>query len=343
MPLVAVVKADAYGHGAIEVARTVLDAGAASLAVALVEEGRELRNSGITAPIHVLAEPPPAAAGQVVELDLIQTICTREMARALDQAAGSAGRRATVHLKVDTGMHRIGVSIEDAVAMAKVIDAAVNLDLEGTFTHLATADEATGEFAEVQLERFAAALAAIRDSGVDPGVTHAANSAALISRPAARLDLARAGIAIYGLRPASDFELPSGLELTPAMALKARISQVREIDADEGVSYGLTYRAPAPTRIGTIPIGYADGYPRGLSNLAEVLVRGVRCRVVGTVTMDQTLVDLGGIEAEVGDEVVLLGSQSDGAVTADELAGYLGTISYEIVSRIGPRVPRVYI
>ncbi len=335
--LCVVVKADGYGHGAEDVAAVALASGAGRLAVALVEEGQELRDVGFDAPILVLSQPPTDAMADALAAGLTPTVYTPE---GIDAAAAAAdGAPWAVHLKVDTGMHRVGCRPEDVVGLARrILDA--GLVLEGTFTHLAVADEPDRPETAVQLDRFAAVLTALDDAGIDPGVRHAANSAGALAHPDARLDLVRVGIATYGVTPSPDLDLP--VELRPAMVVSAEVSHVASVDAGEGVSYGLRHRFDRPARVAVVPLGYADGVPRRLGGLsAEVLIGGVRRPIRGVVTMDQLVVEVtDGPPVHVGDEVVLIGRQGDDEITVDEWAGMLDTISYEILCGFGPRLPR---
>ena len=341
----AVVKADGYGHGAVAVARAALEAGATWLAVAVVEEGVALRRAGITSPILVLAEPPPAAAAEAVAQQLTPTLYTSRGVEAAQAAAAVAGdgRRVPVHVKVDTGMHRVGASPADAVALAEAAHASPALELEGLWTHLAVADEpGRDDYTLGQIACFEQVRAELARRGIRPAVVHAANSAGAIAHPAARYDLVRCGIAVYGYAPSA--ELAGRLPLRPALSLRCRATFVRELDAGERLSYGLRYELSRRSVVATAPLGYADGVPRRLSAVGgEVLVGGRRCPLAGTVTMDQVMVDCGSeAEVAVGDEVVLLGRQGGECVSADEWAERLGTISYEVLCGIGPRVPRVY-
>ena len=342
--LMAVVKADGYGHGAVPVARAALDAGASWLGVALVEEGAELRAAGIDAPILVLSEPPPAAAPAVVGLGLTPVAYTPVGIEALAKAVAHADTAdpLPVHLKVDTGMHRVGCMADDALALAESIAGRDELRLEGVLTHFAVADEPDNPYTAQQLDRFDRVLGDLRDAGVAFDMVHAANSAALLAfGDRARFDLVRCGIAVYGVPPAP--ALAGRVPLRPAMALKARVSHVKTLAAGDRLSYGLRYTMPHDGSVATVPAGYADGVPRALSATGgEVVVRGRRHPIAGTVTMDQFMVDVGDAPVEVGDEVVLLGRDGDAEVTADEWADRLGTINYEIVCGIGRRVPRTY-
>jgi alanine racemase len=338
--VLAVVKADGYGHGAVASARAAIDAGAAMLGVALVEEGLELRQAGIDAPILVLSEPVAAAAPAVVEHRLTPAVYTTEGIEALAKAVvATDASPLPVHLKVDTGMHRVGAAPDAAGALAELVDAHRELRFEGLWTHLAVADEPDNPYTQDQLERFEAVRGALAAAGHRPEIVHAANTAGALAFPAARYDLVRPGIGVYGIPPVA--ALDAHAHLTPVLAVKARVSFVKRLPAGAAISYGLRYRVERPTTIATVPIGYGDGVPRNLSEAGgQVIVRGRRRAIAGTVTMDQLMVDLGDDAVEVGDEVVLLGRQGDETVTATEWAARLGTIPYEIVCNIGPRVPR---
>lgn len=341
--LMAVVKADAYGHGAVEVAKTATRAGAEWLGVALVEEGVELREAGIDGPILVLSEPPVVAAEAVVAARLTPTVYGEQWIGALAEAVAASGSSSSlpVHLKVDTGMHRAGCDAGDALAIAKAVVSHGELVLEGVMTHFAVADEVDHPATDEQIAGFTTVLAELAAAGITPDVVHAANSAAAMTRPEARYDLVRCGIALYGIAPAP--ELEGRVELAPAMSLAAQVSHVRRVDGGEGVSYGLRYRLERPGTIATVPIGYADGVPRRLGHVGgEVLVGGRRRPIAGTVTMDQIMVDCGDDEVSPGDDVVLIGRQGDEEITASEWAVRLDTIAYEITCGIGARVPRRY-
>lgn len=341
--LLAVVKADGYGHGSVQVARAALDAGASWLGVALVEEGIALRNAGIDAPVLVLSEPPRAAADAVVAHDLTPTVYTAVGIEGLAKAVAGASTPGplAVHLKIDTGMHRVGCSVDDAADLVEAIAARPELELGGLCTHLAVADEPDNAYTEQQLDRFDELVRVLEARDARPPLVHAANSAGLLAHPRARYDLVRAGIALYGVPPAP--VLDDRVALSPALSLRARVAHVKQLPAGSRMSYGLRYELDRPSRVATVPIGYADGVPRNLGIAGgEVLVRGRRARIAGAVTMDQLMIDVGDTEVEVGDEVVLLGEQGTERITASEWADHLGTIAYEIVTGIGTRVPRRY-
>jgi alanine racemase len=334
--LMAVVKANGYGHGDVEVARAAIEAGATWAGVALVEEGLRLRGAGIEAPILVLSELPAGSEAVALAHRLTPTLYSGE---GLDRLAAAARGPIPVHVKIDSGMHRVGVwPPGDAVAFARRVQDA-GLEVEGLFTHFAKSedDEVT---TKEQLSRFLEAADGVRVAGVSPPILHAANTGATILHPESHLDLVRPGIGLYGIEPAPG--VGAHLGLRPALTWRSRVSAVKHLEAGEAVSYGHRYRLERDTWIATVPVGYADGYPRQLTNLGEVLIRGRRRAIAGTVTMDQLLVDCADEEIGVGEEVVLIGSQGDESIGADALGRLFGTIGYEIVSRIGDRVPRRY-
>lgn len=340
--LCVVVKADGYGHGAVEVARTALEHGASWVAVAHPSEAFELRAVGIESPVLLLSEPRPTAMPDVVAASLRVAVSTQTGIEALGRAADAAGTVVPVHLKVDTGMHRVGCRPDQAVALARLVDEEPGLELEGTWTHCAVADAPDDPFTAEQVRRFDGVLAELEAAGLAPGVRHQANSPAAIAHPATRRDLVRVGIAAYGLAPSRELEANDVVaRLRPAMRVVSEVSHVHEADPGEGVSYGRHHRFDRPAQLATVPIGYADGVPRayGLTG-GEVLVRGLRRPIRGVVTMDQLVVEVTGDPVAVGDEVVLLGRQGDDEITALEWADRLDTIGYEVVTRIGPRVPR---
>jgi alanine racemase len=342
--LLAVVKADGYGHGAVPVARAVLDAGATWLGVALVEEGIELRAADIDAPVLLLSEPPPDAAPAVVAEMLTPTVYTTPGVEALAKAVADAGRDTAlpVHLKVDTGMHRVGCSVEDALGLVETIGGRPELELEAVCTHLAVADELDNTYTAEQVAQFDELLDTLASSGHRPRLVHTANSAGMLAHPAARYDLVRVGIALYGVAPAPT--LADRVDLRPVLSLRARVSHVKRLPRGSRVSYGLRYELTRESTVATVPIGYADGVPRNLGIAGgEVLVQGRRAPIAGAVTMDQLMIDAGDTPVEVGDEVVLLGTQGHDEITAAEWAEHLGTIAYEIVTGIGTRVPRRYV
>jgi alanine racemase len=337
----AVVKADGYGHGAEKSARAALAGGADRLGVATVAEGLELRHAGISAPVMLLSEPPEASIPALLENDLMPTVTTREFAVALGKWASARGLEADYHLKVDSGMNRIGVRAEDAAQFALGLSDFPGLRLEGTFTHFATADVPGDWEVERQFERFRAALEEMRTEGVAPGIVHAANSPATVLYPETHLDMVRCGLSIYGMYPSPAAR--ESVRLTPARSVKARATLVKRVGMGESVSYGFTWTAAAPTTVATLPIGYADGIHRAGSNKITVIAAGKRCRQIGRVCMDQLMIEVPrGVELARGDELVLVGEQAGERVTIEELAEASGTINYEITCALGMRLQRVY-
>jgi alanine racemase len=340
----AVVKADGYGHGALLAANAALAGGAQGLCVALVDEGVRLRECGVVAPVLVLSEQPTDQVALAVQHELQLTVYSLEQ---LSVIAQTGVMDHPVHLKIDTGMRRVGASADDAVALADAIADSPAVRLEGVFTHLAIADEPADPFNDRQLDLFEQVIATLAAAGHHPPLVHAANSAGALAHPRARLGMVRAGIAIYGIAPSADL-LPMAhrLELRPALSLRARVSHVKRVAAGDRISYGLRHTFTHDTTVATLPIGYADGVPRRLHAVGgSVLVGGRRRPIVGVVTMDQLMVDCGDDPVAVGDEAVLIGSQAalDGVVEcieADEWAGRLGTIAYEIVCGLSARIER---
>lgn len=335
----AVIKADAYGHGAAQVARAALAAGADYLAVAILSEAIDLRREGFTAPILILGYTPPRQSAQIVDNDISQTVFTFDAAEALSQVAVAAGKKAKIHLKVDTGMTRIGIKPEEAGDFAAAIVKLPGINLEGVFSHFATADNKDKSYAWEQFDRFKHALAKIESKGIKIPIRHIANSAATLEMPETHLDMVRPGIILYGLWPSD--EVQRNIDLRPAMKLKARVGFVKDVPAKVSVSYGRTFFTAQETRLATLPVGYADGWTRLLSGKADVLIRGQRASVVGRICMDQCMIDVTSIpEVREGDIAVLFG---DDKLSADEVADKLGTINYEVVCMVGKRVPRHYI
>ena len=340
--LLVAVKSGGYGHGCAEVARTALRHGAFALGVARLEEGIELREAGIGAPILVFGATPADGAAELLRHQLTATVTGAAHAHGL-AAALPAGASLPVHLKLDSGMGRLGLPVHDeagaeaAAAEAVRIAAEPRLRLQGAFTHFASSDDPSGDFTMLQHGRFGAALAAMERRGIRPVLRHAANSAAILAHPGTHLDLVRAGIAAYGLA------VPRTYGLRPAMALKTRIVQLQAVPAGATIGYGSTHRTAAPTVIATVAIGYGDGYDRAHSGRGRMLVRGRSAPVVGRVCMDLTMLDVGGIAGvAVGDEVVVFGRQGDAEISADEVAASVGSIPYETVTALTPRVRRLH-
>ncbi len=339
-PVMAVVKANAYGHGMIPVARAALQAGVNWCGVARIEEALDLRAAGLDCPTLLLGYTPPERVKEAVAQQLSLTVwdsCQVERAASAGQKTGIAAR---LHLKVDTGMSRLGVQPEEALALARKLAGTPGVIFEGLFTHFARADEADRRPTDAQERLFRGVIEQLEKAGLRPPIVHAANSAASLTRPSAHFDLLRTGIAIYGLHPSAECPLPEAFR--PALTWKAVLSQVKILSSGRGVSYGHVYTTRANERIGTLPVGYADGYRRILGN--QVLVGGRRVSVVGRVCMDQVMVGLDEVpEAQPGDEVVLIGKQRQASITAEDVAKIWGTINFEVVCGIGPRVPRLYL
>lgn len=335
----AVVKANGYGHGAVLAARAALEAGASGLCVALTQEGAQLRRAGITAPILVLSEQPAELMPMAIRHELHLTVYTLDQVVHLERLGAQAH---PVHLKIDTGMRRVGAEPRDAILLADAIANSPATCLEGVSTHLAVADEPDNPFTAHQLDRFDEVVASLARNGHRPALVHAANSAATLVHPRARYDMVRTGIALYGISPGEGVDpAVRALRLRPALTLKARVSFVKRVAAGDRISYGLRHRFTRPTTVATVPIGYADGVPRRLSSTGgSVLIGGQRRPIVGVVTMDQLMVDCGDDDVRVGDEAVLIGAQGLGLVTAAEWADSLGTIAYEVVCGLSPRVER---
>jgi alanine racemase len=338
VPVMAVLKADAYGHGAVRAARTALVNGAAWLAVATLGEARTLREADITAPVLVLGYTPPWQAHEAVALDVVCTVFDMDAARALNDAAQALQRHAVVHVKVDTGMGRLGLAPQQVGTYLRALADLPGLRVDGLYTHFATADSADETFARLQLARFEGLLSELEVAGLRPPLVHAANSAALLRFPQARYDMVRPGIACYGLPPAAETPLPA--EFRPVLSFHTEVAQVKSLPTGIPLSYGCTYVTPRSSHIATIPVGYADGLRRS-PPWREVLINGQRAPIVGRICMDYALLDVTEIAGvKRGDPAVLIGSQGEDCITADEVAGWLGTINYEVVSTLLPRVPR---
>ncbi|MEY2780243.1 MAG: alanine racemase [Actinomycetota bacterium] len=344
----AVVKADAYGHGAVDCAKIALQSGAQGLCVALVAEGVALRQAGVNAPILVMSEQPTNQHRDMIVYGLTATLYNEPVIDQFAQAAQDLEIMATVHLKVDTGMHRVGARPERSVAVAQKIAANKWLTLDGVFTHCATADATDSSFADRQISLFGQTVAAIREVGLAVPQVHVANSATAIRKLDTDLHctMSRIGIAMYGIAgdaQTDSFGVESQLALQPVMSVHARVSHVQRVKAGEAVSYGLKRTIEADANIATIPLGYADGVPRGLWESGSVLIGGKRRLFAGVVTMDQIMVNCGDDHVSIGDEVVLIGRQGSEFITANEWANKMGTIGYEVVCGISARMPRCYI
>ncbi|MEG4011101.1 MULTISPECIES: alanine racemase [unclassified Microcoleus] len=339
--LMAVVKADAYGHGAVAVSQTVLQAGASWLGVATIPEGIELREAGIEAPILLLGATHTAAQVRAIaQWHLQPTICTAKQALIFSEVLATLDRSLPVHAKLDTGMSRLGTPASEATEFVQLVKRLPNLKLASIYSHLATADSPDPAVMTVQHDRFKRAIEQIQTAGINPPRLHLANSAAALANPDLHYDLVRVGLATYGIYPAP--HLQSIASLQPAMQVKARITQVKTIAAGTGVSYGYQFIASQQTQIAVVGIGYADGIPRNLSNKIQVLVRGKFVPQIGAVTMDQLMLDVSAIpDLEVGEVVTLLGKDGENEITADGWAAILGTISWEILCGFKHRLPRV--
>ncbi len=343
--LMAVVKANGYGHGAVQAAQAAIHAGADCLGVALVDEALQLRAAGISQPILVLGYTPPFGVEAAVRQGITLTVDTQEVLQETIACAKKQGCAARIHLKVDTGMSRIGLSTTRAVIeLAELAAAAAPfVILEGVFTHFADADGPDPAYTLEQFARFQACLDALEAHGLHVPIKHCCNSAATMRFPQMHLDLVRIGIALYGLYPSAQLRLPE-YPLQQAMQLKTKIASLRRIKPGQTVGYGRTYRAAEERLIATVPIGYADGLSRTLSNRGFALVRGHRVPIIGRVCMDQTMLDVTDVESvQAGEEVILFGGTGEAAsISIDEVADWIGTINYEVVCQLGVRVPRVY-
>jgi alanine racemase len=348
--LCAVVKANGYGHGAVLAAQTLATAGCAGLAVAILDEGVELREAGLSDPILLLSETPPETVRDAFEAALTLTVGSLDGARRVASVAGELGGRHRVHLKIDTGMHRMGIDPRDLDATLDILTGCSNIVIEGFYTHFAVADSSALEdrsYCHEQLALFDRALARLHERGVHPAIVHTANSAAAIGIPESRRTMARVGLALYGYLPDSELAhvlSERSLALRPAMSLHARVTAVRELAAGERPSYGRRRALGANATVATVPFGYADGYPRRMFDAGSyVLINGQRHPLAGAVTMDQLVVDCDGAQVRVGDPVVLLGRQGDEVLSAEHWAQWSGTITWEILCGIGARVPRVVV
>jgi alanine racemase len=338
--VMAIVKANAYGHGTIPVAKASLEAGASWCGVARYTEALELRKANIDCPILLLGYTPKETLEEMIVNQVSMTVWNPEQISLLSAAAERAGLQAKVHLKVDTGMSRIGIQPDETLALALGLSEINNLEFEGIYSHFARADELDPTSADLQWQRFQKVIAELESHEISPPITHHANSAASLTRPETSLSLVRFGIAMYGLHPSEECPLPD--EFRPALSWKSILSNVKKLPPGRGVSYGHEYVTQGNERIGTIPVGYADGYRRLKGN--QVLVGGKRVPVIGRVTMDQILVQLDDVpESKEGDEVILIGGQGDEWITAEDVARVWGTINYEVTCAVGPRVPRFYI
>jgi alanine racemase len=340
--LMVTVKANAYGHGAVPVARAALESGATRLAVARTLEGVELRQAEITAPILIMGYTLPTEAGRIVRWHLTPTVNTWEQATALSSAAEESGKVVPIHVKVDTGMGRFGLLPGEVVDFARAISRLPGLYLEGLYTHFAIADAADKTYTRRQFGTYMDVVVELEAAGFSFPLKHVANSATTLDLPEMALDMVRCGIALYGLHPSD--EVAPAIPLRPAMALKSRVARVRTLSPGSSISYGCTYTTTRPTPVALVPVGYGDGYHRLLSNKGQVLIRGQRAPIVGRVCMDQFVVDVSDIaDVRQDDEVVVFGRQGEAEITAEEVARWAQTINYEVTTSILPRVTRVFL
>jgi alanine racemase len=343
--IMGVVKADAYGHGVMEVARTLLQHGVSRLAVSMLDEAVQLRKNGITVPILVLSYTDPRRSEEIILHDVTQAVFSHDLAGALSDAAVRLKRNVKIHIKIDTGMTRVGfMPGYSAIKNVLEINKLPRIIIEGLFTHFASADEREKEYTYMQFERFMSICSELNRIGVYIPIKHCANSAAIVEFPEMHLDMVRPGIILYGMYPSEEVD-KSRIDLRPAMTLKANVILVKDVEPNTCISYGRIFTTARASRIATIPIGYADGYTRMLSNKGKVLVNGEIAPVVGRVCMDQCMIDVTdlGSEVKVGDEAVLFGSQGDSRIAIEEVAAAIGMINYEMVCIIGKRIPRAYL
>jgi len=339
----AVIKADGYGHGATSIGQTLLDNGADRFAVATLSEAIQLRATFPNVEIMVLGYTPESLAEDIIQNNIIQTVYTIEQAKEFSKVAVALNKRITVHIKIDSGMHRLGMQ-DNANTITEILQMS-KLDsffIEGIFTHFAMADELDKEYTIKQVEKFNNIVKTLEKEGLDIPIKHVSNSAAIIDLPQFNMDMVRAGIMLYGLYPSQDVN-HNNVELKEVMCLKAKISQVKDIEAGCGVSYGLKYKCKKESRVATLPIGYADGFTRMLSGKAKVMVKDTKVSILGNICMDQCLIDVTDLDVSIGDEVVLFGGNNSNGISIDSVSELLNTINYEIICMVKKRVPRVYI
>ena len=348
--LMGVVKADAYGHGVHETARTVLENGADMLAVAFIDEAIELREYGISVPILILGNSSIDSIDDLLKYDITPSVFTMEFAEELSKRAVAAERNAKIHIKIDTGMYRVGflcddLNEENQKTLEKIVKISKlpNIEIEGIFSHFSTSDEQNSDYTYEQFKRFKKLTDELNNEGVKIPIRHMANSAALVRFPEMQLDMVRAGLIMYGMYP-SDFVDCGKLNLRPAMKFKTRVINIKTLKAGCGVSYGKSYTTTSPTKIATVSVGYADGYSRILSGKVNVLVNGKFAKQLGRICMDQCMIDVTNVNnINIGDEVTLFGSDKNENIPIEEVAAKMGTINYEIACLVGRRIPRVYI
>ena len=338
----AVIKADGYGHGAVEIGKTLLENGADRFAVATLSEAIQLRREYKDIPILILGYTPVVSAEKVIENHITQAIYNYEQASEFSKVAVKMKEEVVFHVKLDTGMNRIGFRASDkAVEEIVKISKLPNIKIEGIFTHFAVADEVDKTYTMEQVKKYNYVCDKLEKMGIDIEVRHVSNSAAIIDIPELNYNMVRAGIILYGLYPSDDV-IKERINLKEVMSLKAELSHVKNLEKGMGISYGLTYTTEKDSVIGTIPIGYADGFTRLYSGKAMGIVCGEKRPVVGRICMDQCMLDLTGLSAKVGDEVILFGTDGKNTISIDDVAAYVGTINYEVVCMIDKRVPRVY-
>jgi alanine racemase len=342
--IIAVIKADGYGHGALDIAPTLLENGATRIAVAVLNEAVELRRGGIEAPIMVLGFTPPSLIDMLIRYDIEQTVYSYDLAKEISRLAKNKNKTARLHIALDTGMGRIGfLPNEESVEQVYKISKLPNIIIEGLYSHFSSADEEDKSYTNMQLDRYTGFYNKLVEKGVRINLRHIANSAAIIDMPQSHFEAVRPGIILYGYYP-SDEVLKGKIDLKPVMSLKTNIVHIKKLPSGEYISYGRKFQTPRESVIATLPVGYADGYTRLLFNKAKVIINGHFVPVIGRICMDQCMVDVTDIEnVKVGDEVILIGEQGDLKFTADHIAELLGTINYEITCMISKRVPRVYI
>lgn len=342
--VMAIVKADGYGFGAVEVSKVALYNGASALGVAISDEGVQLRKNNINVPILILGYTPDFKIDDVVKFNLIQTVFTYEMAESISKIATKLDKKAQIHIKIDTGMGRIGfLPTDDSINTIIKISKLKNIEINGIFTHFSTSDESNKEFTYKQAELFQSFCNNLESKGLHIPIKHAANSGAIIDLPEFSFNMVRAGIILYGLYPSS-YVNKKLLTLKPAITLKTQISYIKEVPKNFYIGYGRTYCTKSLSKIATIPVGYADGYSRLLSNKGRVLINGEYAKIVGTICMDQFMVDVTNIDnIKIGDDVILIGTQGENSITVEEVANIVGTINYEITCMISKRIPRVYL
>lgn len=342
--ILGVVKADAYGHGVIPVAKQLLESGVERLAVSMLDEAIQLRQHGIHVPILVLSYTEPSRAEEIIYHNITQTVFSRDLVDELSKAAVRLNRNVKIHIKIDTGMTRVGFMAGfNAVENVTYISKLPNIIIEGIFTHFASADEEDVGFTYEQFEQFVSICNELARIGVHIPVKHCANSATILRFPQMHLDMVRPGIILYGLYP-SESSRQNGISLKPVMQIKSNVISIKDVEPDISVSYGRIYKTERQSKIATVPIGYADGYLRCLSNKSEMLINGKRAKVVGRVCMDQCMIDVTHInDVKVGDKVVIMGKMGSECIDAQELGDLAYTIHYEIISLVGKRIPRFYI